>query len=478
MFSVEAGWLTWFWGEGRAWLIELLGTSLSVWVTIHILLRKRDVSASAGWIGLVWLSPIIGAALYFLFGINRVARRARRLKKDVQGRDGQPGDPAAQIARHLEPLERATRAITGDTAEAGNRVDMFRNGEEAYPAMLSAIAEARTSIALSTYIMRNDATGRLFFDALGDARARGIEVRVLLDGIGSGYFLPAAFGQVRRRDIPVGRFMHSPLPWRMPFLNLRTHKKLLVADGRVGFCGGMNIADENLAESHPDPVLDTHFRFEGPVVRQLMEAFARDWAFVTGEDLEGPGWFPKVADSGHAVARVVSSGPDEDLEKIAFVLLEAIACARHSIRLMTPYFLPDEAIVTALALAAIRGVEVDLLIPRVSNHRYVDWGVRAHVGPLLEAGVRIWLNRPPFDHSKLLVVDGEWCFVGSANMDMRSLRLNFELNVEVYHSDIAGRLETFMRGRSRDPLTLGDLSGRRLPVRLRDAAFRLALPYL
>ena len=142
-----------------------------------------------------------------------------------------------------------------------------------------------------------------------------------------------------------------------------------------------------------------------------MESFGRDWAFVTGEDLEGPAWYPPLREAGPAVARVVSSGPDEDLEKIAFVLLEAVACARRSIRLMTPYFLPDESIVTALSLAALRGVEIDLLVPRVSNHRYVDWAMRAHVAPLLEAGVRIWLNRPPFDHSKLLVVDGEWCFV-------------------------------------------------------------------
>ena len=249
--------------------------------------------------------------------------------------------------------------------------------------------------------------------------------------------------------------MHSPLPWRMPFLNLRTHKKILVVDGRVGFTGGMNIGGENVLASRPrDPVRDTHFHLRGPVVGQLTEAFARDWSFVTNEDLEGEEWFPAIDGDGPANARVITSGPDADIQKIEFMVLEAIACAHRSVRIKTPYFLPDERLVTALALAAVRGVAIDIVLPARSNHIDMDWALRANVRPLLQRGCRIWLNPPPFDHSKLMVVDGEWSLIGSANWDARSFRLNFELNVELYDPALAAVLAATIdagKGRRAEP---------------------------
>jgi cardiolipin synthase len=175
---------------------------------------------------------------------------------------------------------------------------------------------------------------------------------------------------------------------------------------------------------------------------------------------------------------VVTSGPDADLRKIELVVLEAISCAERSIRLMTPYFLPSEVLVSALSLAALRGITVDVIIPMASDHAVVDWATRAHVDPLLASDVRIWLDDPPFDHAKLLVVDDAWCFIGSANWDTRSFRLNFELNVEVYDTALAGRLDAFMREKMSLRLTRETLAQRGLPVRLRDAGVRLLLPYL
>ena len=345
--------------------------------------------------------------------------------------------------------------------------------------MLAAIAGATRSVALSSYIFRKDETGRAFLDALEAAHARGVAVRVLVDGIGSGYFFATVYGGLRRRGVPVGRFMHSVLPWRMPFLNLRTHKKLLIVDGALAFTGGINIADENrLALDPPEPVRDVHFRIEGPVVAQLTAAFASDWAFTTDEEIEGADWFPSLEPREGSPARVVTSGPDADLRKIELVVLEAISCATRSIRLMTPYFLPSEVLVSALSLAALRGLTVDVIIPQASDHAIVDWATRAHVDPLLASDVRIWLDDPPFDHAKLLVVDEVWCFVGSANWDTRSFRLNFELNVEVYDTALAGRLDAFMREKMTVRLTRESLSRRGLPVRLRDAGVRLLLPYL
>lgn len=479
MIRQDAQVLGWVWGTVRPDLVAIVGIPLALIVTAHVLLKKRDVPASIGWIGLAWLSPILGACLYALFGISRVNRRARQVREGLETGGGQASGTTPALKPHLAALEAAVREITGDPLAEGNTVTALRSGDAAYPAMLAAIDGADYTIGLSTYILRQDATGRAFEAALSAAQRRGVVVRVLLDGIGSGYFLPGAYGRLRALGVPVGRFMHSPLPWRMPFLNLRNHKKLMVVDGRVSFIGGLNIGDENLGSSASDELVrDTHFRIEGPVSAQLTRDFLRDWMFVTGEELAGPGWLPDPIPSGTVAARAVPSGPDEDLEKVEFVMLQAFACARRSIRLMTPYFLPDEMFVTSLAMAAMRGVEIDIVIPARSNHRYVDWATLAHIGPLLANDVRIWRNRPPFDHSKLLVIDDEWCFVGSANADMRSMRLNFELNVEAYGADLAAEIGSFIRSRQDERLTEHDLAGRSLPARLRDASCRLALPYL
>jgi cardiolipin synthase len=334
-------------------------------------------------------------------------------------------------------------------------------------------------VGLSSYIFQDDQWGGRFIAELAEAEARGVTVRVLIDGIGGGWLRSPAYHRLREQGVAAARFMHSSLPWRMPFVNLRSHKKILLVDGTVGFTGGMNIADDNVMATHPQhPVQDLHFRIEGPVVSQLADTFAEDWAFATDEDLAGDRWLPQIPARDGPPARVIDSGPDEDLEKVEFAVLQAVACARTSIAVMTPYFLPDERLVTALGLAAMRGVAVELLVPEKSNHILVDWATRANIGPLLSDGVRIWRSPPPFHHSKLMVVDHEWCLIGSCNWDIRSFRLNFELCMEVYDGDLASRLTDLMQ-RARGPeLTQAELDARKLPARLRDAAARLMLPYL
>jgi cardiolipin synthase A/B len=460
------------------WILLWLHLLLSACVTCHVLLRKRDVSAAIGWIGLAWFSPILGSVLYLLFGINRVRLRALRLKggKSVSL---QPPVPYFQPGDAMAPLEHAIGVITRRPALEGSSVTMLHCGDEAYPLMLAAIADARHCVGLSSYILHNDAWGGRFLAALTEADARGVAVRVLIDGVGGGYFRSPAYHQLRTAGVQAARFMHSPLPWNMPFLNLRNHKKVLIVDGRTGFTGGLNIADENVLAGAPShPVRDLHFRLEGAVLAQLCEAFVHDWRFSTGEVLDGEGWTPEANPAGEAVARVITSGPDEDLEKIEMIALQAIACAQNSIRIMTPYFLPGEELLTALSLAAGRGIAVDVLIPERSNHVLIDWAIRAHISPMLAAGCRVWRNKPPFDHSKLMVIDDRWCLIGSSNWDARSLRLNFELNVEIYHSGLAQQAADTIEKLCDHPLTLDDLNRRWLPTRLRDAALRLMLPYL
>ncbi|HEY0911843.1 MAG TPA: phospholipase D-like domain-containing protein [Bradyrhizobium sp.] len=458
-----------------------IGLVIAVIVTVHVLLTKREVAAAAGWIGLAWLAPFFGGFIYFMLGINRVQRRARqargsggrqpRRRRDLPPRPGDDG--------HLRPLGRGISFITDRLSEPGNSVRVLHNGDEAYPAMLAAIGAARASIGLTSYIMRHDAIGDRFISALQAAKDRGVEVRVIVDGVGSGWILSPAYRRLRRAGVPAKRFMHSPLPWRMPFLNLRTHKKILVVDGKLGFTGGINIADQNVLATKPrNPVQDTHFQIEGPVVAQLAEAFGRDWSFLTDEELDGPAWFPALTQAGDAVARAVTAGPDQDLEKVEFAVLQAIACARSNIRVMTPYFLPDQQLIMALALAAMRGVAVDVVLPERSDHRLVDWAMRANIGPMLEDGAHVWKGPSPFRHSKVMVVDSQWCLIGSSNWDMRSFRLNFELCVEVYDERLAAELEALMVNNRGRRLELTELNARGLPVRLRDAGVRLLLPYL
>jgi cardiolipin synthase A/B len=472
-----------FWAhldQAGAVLGTLLHIALASAVTLHALERKRDVAAAIAWIGLAWLSPIIGSALYLLFGINRVQRRAFRAGL----RHGRPWseDPATFLNPrhdHFAPLERTIGVLTGRPPRLGNAIALLRNGDEAYPLMLEAIAAARSTIALSTYIFEADKAGEDFIAALIAAKARGVQIRVILDGVGSGYFYSPVHAALKRAEIPVARFMHSLVPWRMAFLNLRSHKKILVADGVRAFTGGLNISAQNLlALNSPDAVRDMHFEVTGPVVTQIAEAFASDWHFCTGERLGGDAWLPRLAETGTSEARVITSGPDQDIAKIELALLQAVGCARHSIKILTPYFLPGEPLMSALALAAMRGVAIDLVIPECCDHAIVDWAMRAHIVPLLRSTCRVWRAPMPFEHAKLFVIDDGWSLVGSANWDMRSLRLNFELNMEVccpqFGAVVAGAIER----RQANPLTLGELRSRPLPIRLRDSAARLLLPYL
>jgi cardiolipin synthase len=458
------------------WIVHL---ALAIGVTLHVLAHNRNPGSAVSWIGLAWLSPVVGSVLYLLLGINRVRRRARSLAvptPDDAVIEALPGPPDCQ---HLAGLELAARRISRRNVQPGNAILMLANGDAAYPQMLAAIDGAAASVGLSSYIFRADQVGNDFIAALIGARRRGVEVRVLIDGYGGGYLRSSTYRKLRRARVPAARFMHSVLPWRMPFLNLRTHRKILCVDGRVAFTGGLNIGAENVVARNPrHTVLDSHFRIDGPGVAQVCEAFAGQWYFTTGEKLTGAAWFPALAPVGDSLVRAVTSGPDQDLEKIEMLVLEAIGCARSSIKIMTPYFLPDDRIITALALAAMRSVEVDLVLPEHSNHPTVDWALRAHIGPLLAAGCRVWTHLPPFDHSKLLAVDGIWCFIGSANWDMRSFRLNFEINLEVYHSGLIELVSAKITANQTTQVMSADLDRRSLPIRLRDNAAHLMLPYL
>ncbi|MGH6827955.1 MAG: phospholipase D-like domain-containing protein [Rhizomicrobium sp.] len=474
-------WIAWPSPAARL-LATLVYVLLAGLVTADVLLKKRDVRGALGWIAAAWLSPVAGALLYYIFGINRVTRRASRLGK-LDGRDKSDGasDPALQTSDHIRILAEVGRRVTGRPLIGGNRISILEGGEEAYPAMLKAIGGAQHSLAMASYIFRNDAAGRAFAEALISAADRGVETRVLLDSVGTGYLFSGIFNRLRSRGVPAARFLHTWMPWRMPFLNMRNHRKLLVVDGRVAFIGGMNIGREySRSLSKGNYIDDIHFLIEGPAAGAAMDAFARDWTFTTEEALDQPCWWPELGPSGPVPARGLSSGPDADLYKLETLLGAALSLARKRVRIVTPYFLPDQRLEFAIAEAAIRGVGVDIVIPEHCDYVFLDWAVLAHLRFLRRVELNIYMSPLPFDHSKLATVDGEWSLIGSSNWDARSFRLNFEYDLECYDAQFATALDIIIDekiARARK-VNYDELMSRPLALRLRDAAARLLTPYL
>ena len=458
----------------------------SLLASAHALLHKRDTRAATLWIGFIWLMPAVGPLLYLALGVNRIRRRALTL--GVHKTTGRPipedlGEPEHEGAEHLKLLARVVSNVVTRPLTPGNHVRPLVNGDEAFPAMLAAIESARHSISLASYIFDNDASGKQFADALSRAVKRGVAVRVLIDAAGSRYSWPPITHRLKSVGVPCAKFLPAYVftPWRVATINLRNHRKILVVDGQTAFTGGMNIRHGNvLADRPPSPVQDLHFQVAGPVVTQLQDAFANDWAFTTGEVLDGKTWFPRLRGNGNIIARAIIDGPDADFEKARWTLLAALAEAQTSVQIITPYFLPDLALVTALNLAALRGVRVDIILPGKSNLPYVHWASRATWWQVLGHGCRVWLTPPPFDHSKLMVVDGHWVLLGSANWDARSLRLNFELNVECYGRELAQTLAAIVGKKlhGAHEVTLAEVDARTVSGKLRDAAARLFSPFL
>ncbi|MBK1728917.1 phospholipase D-like domain-containing protein [Halorhodospira halophila] len=471
--------------DAAAWIVaaaSVLAAVVGPVAAVHALLTKREPQVAAAWMAVCIIFPVGGALFYYVFGINRVETRARKLVAEERI----PPSPGPSMETHSPSLGpeyaeqiRISYAVTGRPLEYGNRVQSLHNGEQAYPTMLEAIDAAQQTVYLSTYIFETNTSGRQFIRALTAAHRRGVEVRVLIDGVGEFYSWPRASRLLRRTGVPVARFLPPRLLPPQLSINLRNHRKLLVIDGQTGFTGGMNLGDRHLLQSDREHrVADIHFLVDGPVVHQMEQVFLEDWAFTTGEArAASPPGKPHV---DGALSRIITDGPNEDLDRLVMTLIGALSAAREEIWLVTPYFLPMRSLMTALEAAALRGVEVNVLLPARNNLPFVHWATRHMLGELIHWGVNIYYQPPPFAHTKLFVVDRRYAQVGSANMDPRSLRLNFELNAEFYDRAIAGEMAADcqrIRAHSRR-ISEEELRQRPPLERVRDAACWLASPYL
>ena len=304
---------------------------------------------------------------------------------------------------------------------------------------------------------------------------------LLVDDVDVRFTRSSAAKPLRKAGVPLGVFNPPFVPARLNSMHLRNHRKILVVDGAVGFTGGMNVDRRYWRPEAPDEAYrDLHFRLRGPIVAQLAEVFDEDWQFATGETLRGAPWFVPLEAAGEVLARAIDDGPDDPDEPLRWSIVSGLNQAQRSVKILTPYFVPDSSLITGLDVAAMRGVDVDIVLPAVSDLPHVQWAVHAQLWQVLERGCRVWSSPGAFDHSKLMVVDGAWTLLGSANWDARSLRLNFELNLEVYSVEFGAHMEGLVQARigAARAITLAQVDGRPLPVKLRDGVARLFAPFL
>lgn len=475
--------------HGGRYLVGGLTLAAALLASAHAVMRKREPRAAVLWVVVIWFVPFVGPLLYTLLGINRIKRRAIVRQRESRRTVVNVWEEASSLESRKacappEPLKSLARLVDGLVPRSltpGNLIEPLLHVEQAYTAMLAAIDGAHKSVALASYIFEHHGIGQRFVEALERAVTRGVEVRVLLDDTHARFSWRSAARALRRARVPVGVFNPKVVPSRFHAIQLRNHAKILIADGHLGFTGGLNIAaDYWPSDARETCKRDLHFRLRGPVVAHLAEVFAADWHFATEEVLAGENWFPPLDSCGDALTRGIESGPDENFERLRWTIHGALAVARNSVRIITPYFLPDPALIAALNVAAMRGVEVDIILPAHTDLPFVDWAMQAQLWQVIERGCRVWFQPGPFDHSKLLLVDNAWALFGSMNWDERSLRLNFEFNVECYSTSLGAQLAAFAESRraASRRITFADVNSRKWPVKLRDGMARLFAPFL
>ncbi|MBB4095038.1 cardiolipin synthase [Brucella pecoris] len=475
-------------------ILFVLSGVLGAIAAIHATMTKEEVRTAIGWVGVIVLSPIVGAVVYAIAGVNRIRRSTLTHQRANMGKIAlyhlSHFDTTNDLVRAAFGRQFGAMKILGDAVSlydftSGNSIEMLETGDEAYAAMLDAIGKAERSIMLETYIFDRDGIGEKFADALGDAVRRGVEVRVLVDAVGARYSFPSIVKLLKDKGVAVDVFNGNIIiGLRLPYANLRTHRKILIVDGKIAFTGGMNIRAGFVRAIAGDAVaFDTHFKLEGPAIADLFHIASEDWRFATGELLTGEAWKiapPENPPGTGTLVRVVGSGPDKNVETNQRMMMGAFSIAEQHILIMTPYLLPDRELISALVTAARRGVSVDIVVPGVNNLKLVDRAMRAQFDQLLKDGCRIWRAGGAFNHSKLMTIDGAWSYVGSSNIDPRSLRLNFEVDLEILDRDVARQVEERIGKvieESRE-VNLARLKNRPFLERLLDRIIWLGSPYL
>ena len=479
------------------WILAYL--LLSMMASWSILLKDRDSFYKASWLAIVWFSPFVGVLLYMSLGINRIERKGQKIRSqkmfisDLNSYREQQSEQSLVADLELQAMQHASKDFMSAMYKAtdcplveAHVIEAYQGGNKAYASMLECIEKAAVSVHLQSYIFDRGTAGDRFIAALLRAKQRGVEVRVLVDAIGAKYSFPSSYSQMKKLGLNCFKFLPNRLTGGLAFINLRNHRKILTIDSCIAFTGGMNIRDSHLQlgsnESFTD---DLHFKLTGPIAERLDSIFMEDWCFSGG--IVSSSWLLKHADivvpadsSKSIVCRVIPDGPDLRAQKINLTNLLGISFAKSSIEILTPYFVPDKTTLDALCIAAMKGVRVRILVPKKGNIPFVNWAMIPQFSSLIKHGCQVFLSDFMFDHSKLMIVDKAWSCIGTANWDMRSYRLNFEVNVEVYNLEFAQTMHQIFQDkilRSKQ-LTMTDITSRSRVFNLRDQIFSLVSPYL
>jgi len=471
--------------------------AICVGTIVHILLHKDDVKSS-----IIWISPIlvsfilappfvcIGAIIYKVLGIDRVKTKSTRLrKKSGVHKKCFPETTKSIFKKNLPSNYRRLinfgYNIYPQNFAYGNSIVPLQNGVEAYPEMIKTIQNAKREVLILSYIFDYDTETNKFLEALKKAIKNGASVKILVDGLGTLRFLRHSIKKKlsQIKSLEYGVFLSPYIPlMTTSFLNLRNHRKIMIIDGETAFLGGVNLSKENvLIDDLKNGVLDITFEIKGPVINQISEVFEDDWEFATGKKFQSISKFKNFhnTEGGTIPARVIPDGPDTKNNIIELITHEAINAAVRKILIVTPYFLPEDNILTALEMAALKGVDVEIVIPDKTDHVLISWATKPNLPRLIENGVKIYRTPPPFDHSKIFLVDNEWIFIGSANWDVRSFRLNFESNMEIFSRSLAKELTAIIKSKKKKAklTTIQECINISLLKRLRNRACRLLTSY-
>ena len=473
--------------------ISALVVLSAVLAATHALLSKRDSNSALAWVAFCLFMPLAGPIFYLIFGINRIQAKAKELY------DGEPahiGSDSTAIATEIPiPFSIIGKSVSGRNAEPCSSIEILENGEGLYPKMLVAINAAKHRVYLSSYIFQDDGSGQLFLKALVDAKNRGVDVRIIIDGLGAILYPPRIDKKLLSANLNTRLFDPAKLFPPSLHINMRNHRKLLVVDQEIAFTGGQNISDRHLVKrsANQKKAQDLHFSFTGKTALELENIFLNDWESCSENSSEPlshpiskPIPKPKPIQkygshaSSAAWTRVILDGPNENLDRLNELLVGVFALARQRIWIMTPYFLPGHDLVGAMIGAKHRGVDVKIILPARTNLHITHWATQHSLQHIQARGLTVFLQPAPFVHTKAIVIDDSYALVGSANLDPRSLRLNFEIGVEIFSKEFNDKLDHYFKRKLAKckKLKPESLQNQPLATRIRNALAWLFTPYL
>ena len=465
------------------YIFLIIYTITIVGIILVVITDNRNPLKTLPWIVVLVLAPGVGLVFYFFFGQNLSKQRiiSRRTRKRITTQlEESDRDGTRRIPNDQRTLARLLYNTSHAVPLYGSRITPYTEGRTKMEALLAEIARARHHIHLQYYILSDDTTGRRLCDALIAKAREGVEVRILYDDVGSRSVKKRFFARMRRAGIEVRPFLHVKFPRFTSKVNYRNHRKIAVIDGRVGFIGGMNVADRYVRGTGWGSWRDTHFRIEGSGAAGLQVSFLSDWSATTKQHITGAAYFPQSERHAENILQIVPSGPFGQWRALLQADSYAVSNARRRIWIQTPYYLPSDVLNTALQVAALAGVDVRLMLPARSDSKIVDLASHSYLDDMMKAGVKILFYKPGFLHSKLLIIDDTLTVIGSANMDFRSFEHNFEINAFVYDTEFTARMDAVFRDDATrcHALTPGEWFNRPRPRRWAESLMRVFSPLL